>query len=234
MANRLSYTMTRGQLWDRLVMVKNRRTHRVLSLSEARCMVDLGTTKKSVPCEIVTGGGIYLQVSPDETLDFPAGTYDFDIVAPVRSYWQVVARGTLTVEELSNITPLQDGQQMEIRFKKGEDYRTSFSWFDDDGNVISVTDAYLQAKDSLGTTVLDLRWYSTAPDEVAIAALTGNRRGYLAPITGETLELHISELNTIAAGSYTFDLFVKGSSGDWKFLSGGTVVVESSVSTRPA
>lgn len=215
-------------------MVKNRRTHRVVQVSQARCMVDLGSTKKSIPCEIVTGGGVYLRVEPSETLDFPVGEYPIDVVAPVRDYWQVVAQGTLSVVGLDNVTPLQDGQQMEIRFKKGEDYRNTFSWFDSDGNVITVTDAYMQAKDSLGSTVLDLRWYATAPDEATIGGLTANRRGYLAPYTGETLELHISELNSIAAGTYDFDLFVKGSSGDWKFLSGGTVVVESSVSTRPA
>lgn len=197
-------------------------------------MVQVGTRKMPIPVTVSKEGGAYLSLDPSSTIDFPAGDYSFDIAAPVRGYWKIVARGTISVSDMGNVTPLQDGQQMEIRFKKGEDYRNSFAWYDDAGDVITVTDAYMQAKDSLGATVLDLRWYSTAPDEVAIAALTGNRRGYLAPYTGETLELHISELNTIPAGSYDFDLFVKGSSGDWKFLSGGSLIVESSVSTRPA
>lgn len=197
-------------------------------------MVQVGTRKMAIPVTVSAEGGAYLSLDPSSTLDFPAGEYSFDIAAPIRGYWKLVAKGTLSVAEMGNITPLQDGQQMEIRFKKGEDYRNSFAWYDAAGDVLTVTDAYMQAKDSLGTTVLDLRWYATAPDEATIGGLTANRRGYLAPYTGETLELHISELNSIAAGTYEFDLFVKGSSGDWKFLSGGSVVVESSVSTRPA
>lgn len=233
MANILPYTMVRGQLWDRLIVVKNRRTHKTMKFSQARCMVDLGFTKRSITATITSEGAIYLYLDPSETLDFPVGSYDFDVVAPVRDYWQVVARGSIAVSNMDNITPLEDGQQMEIRFKKGEDYRNTFSWTDSSGTLITVTNAYMQAKNSAGTTVLDLRWFSSTPNEATIVALTANQRGYLAPYTGETLELHISEMNSIPAGSYTFDLFVQSSSGDWKFLSGGSIVVESSVSTRP-
>lgn len=226
--------MTRGQIFDRIVVIKNRRTHRTLKLTEARCMVDLGFTKKSISASIIFGGEIYLCVDPAETLDYPVGSYPFDIVAPVRGDWQLVAKGTIEVVAMGNITPTEDGQLMEIRFKKGEDYRNTFSWYDSAGTLITVTDAYMQAKNTAGTTVLDLRWYATAPNEATITAMTANQRGYLSPVTGQTLELHISELNSITAGNYNFDLFVKQSSGDWKFLSGGTVIVESSVSTRPA
>lgn len=234
MSGSIKYTMTRGQIFDRIVVIKNRRTHRTVKLEQARCMVDLGNTKKTISTTIVWDGGIYLYVDPAETLDYPVGTYPFDIVAPVRGDWQLVAKGTIDVVAMGNITPTEDGQLMEIRFKKGEDYRNTFSWYDSSGTLISVTDAYMQAKNTAGTTVLDLRWYSTAPNEATIAAMTANQRGYLSPITGETLELHISDLNSIPAGTYNFDLFVKESSGDWKFLSGGTIVVESSISTRPA
>lgn len=233
MVGRISYKMTRGELWDRLIMVKNRRTRRVIRPSQARAMVDLGTSKKAIPLEITKEGGIYLRFEPDETLDFSVGTFEFDVVAPIRSYWQVVAKGIIEVSNPDNITPYQDGQQMEVRLKKGEDYRNTFSWTDDNGDLVTVTDAYMQAKDTDGNTVLDLRWYATVPSEATISGLTGNRRGYLAPYEGETLELHISDMNTITAGSYPFDLFVKRADGDWKFLSGGTVVVEASVSTRP-
>lgn len=233
MGDHVAYKMTRGELWDRLVIIKDRRTHRVMSITQARCMVDLGFTKKSIPVEITTEGGIYLRVEPSETLDYPIGSYSFDIVAPIRDYWKVVARGTIAVSNMDNITPLEDGQQMEIRFKKGEDYRNTFAWYDSAGALITVTNAYMQAKNTAGTTVLDLRWFATAPNETAIAALTANQRGYLSPYTGQTLELHISELNSIPAGTYDFDLFVQQSSGDWTFLSGGTIVVESSISTRP-
>lgn len=233
MVGSISYKMTRGLLWDRLVIIKNRRTRRVIRPEQARAMIDLSFTKKSIPCEITKEGGIYLRLDPEETLDIPVGTYNFDVAAPIRDYWQTVCKGTIEVSNPDNITPYQDGQQMEIRFKKGEDYRNTFSWYDDDGDLMLVTDAYMQAKDSTGATVIDLRWYATAPSEATIEGLTGNRRGYLSPFSGETMELHISNTNTVAAGTYTFDLFVQKTDGDWKFLSGGSVVVEASVSTRP-
>lgn len=234
MVSRLSYNLERGVLWDRLVIIKNRRTHRIIKPTDARCTADFGTTKYSIPTSISAEGGIYLALTPDQTLDWPDGVeVPFDITAPVRGYWQVVAKGVITVITPDHITPIQDGQQMEIRFKKGEDYRDTISWNDSDGVLITIQNAYMQAKDTLGTTVLDLRWFAVAPDEVAIAALPGEQRGYLAPATGETLEFHISDLNTIPAGSYSFDLFVQDPSDDWVFLTGGTIVVESSVSVKP-
>jgi hypothetical protein len=92
----------------------------------------------------------------------------------------------------------------------------------------------MQAKTSTGTTVLDLRWYATKPSENTVIALTpANKRGYLAPATGATLELHVSNANTIAAGSYSFDLFVQDSAGDWDSISSGTLVVEAAISAPP-
>jgi hypothetical protein len=98
---------------------------------------------------------------------------------------------------------------------------------------VTVQDAFMQAKDSDGANVLDLRWYATKPSEETVVALTGNRRGYIAPIAGATLELHVSDKNTVPAGIYPFDLFVKDSAGDWDCLASGTVVVEASVSVPP-
>ena len=92
----------------------------------------------------------------------------------------------------------------------------------------------MQAKDSAGTTVLDIRWYATVPSEATVIALTpANKRGYLAPSTGATLELHISNKNDIATGSYTYDIFVQDTSGDWDQLVKGTFVVETATSTEP-
>ena len=92
----------------------------------------------------------------------------------------------------------------------------------------------MQANNTAGTTVFDLRWYATAPNEATIIALTpSNKRGYIAPKTGYTLEIHISDTNGIPAGSYPFDLFVKDSAGDWSSISQGQIVVEPSTSTPP-
>jgi hypothetical protein len=233
MVSRISYDMVKGNLWDRLVIIKNRRTHRIIKPTDARCTVDFGTSKYTIPTSISREGGIYLTLTPDQTLDFPVGTLNFDVTAPIRDYWQVVAKGTITVTAADNITPIKDGQVMEIRLKKGEDWRETISWTDSSGSLIAIQNAYMQAKNSAGTKVIDLRWFATKPTEVAIAALPGAQRGYLAPYTGETLEMHISDLNTVTAGTYPFDLFVQPLSGDWVFLSGGSVVVEASVSEKP-
>jgi hypothetical protein len=128
---------------------------------------------------------------------------------------------------------MEDTQAMEIRFKQRIDFRRTFTWRDSTDTIISVQNAYMQAKDSTGATVLDLRWYSTKPSEETIVALTGARRGYLAPIAGGTLEMHVSDKNTILAGAYPFDMFVQDSAGDWDCLASGTVVVEAAVSVPP-
>jgi hypothetical protein len=92
----------------------------------------------------------------------------------------------------------------------------------------------MQAKTSTGTTVVDLRWYASTPSEATVIALTpASKRGYLAPATGATLELHISNTNNVAAGSYSYDLFVQDLSGDWDCIVSGTLVVEAAVSAPP-
>lgn len=233
MISTLKYTLTRGVLWERLVVIKNRRTRRILKVEEARCMVQAGATKINIPVTITNEGGIMLRLEPDATWDLPNGELAFDVAAPVRGYWMTVAQGTITVSTLDTVTPSGDAQDMEIRFKRGEDYRNSFAWSDTEGVIQTVTDAYMQAKDSTGTTVIDLRWFATKPNEAAVLALPAIQRGYLAPYPEESLELHISDANSVPAGTYSFDLFVKGVEGDWVFLAGGTIVVEASVSSRP-
>lgn len=187
-----------------------------------------------------------MYLTAEETRELPEGDLPYDVVAvvPQRSAlagggWTditlPVAAGTINVTSVDLVSSLGDSTYMEITMKKGEDFRLSLSWVDDStGAVLTITDAYMQAKNSAGTTVLDLRWYATAPNESTIAAMTANQRGYIAPFAGETLELHISDLNSIPAGTHSFDLFVKESTGDWKFLTGGSIVVDDSVSTRPA
>lgn len=231
--SRISYTMTRGFLWDRLIIVKNRRTHRVFKPTDARCTVDLGTTKRSIPVSITNEGGIYLKVLPDNTFDYPVGTFDFDVLCLVRGYWLQVARGTLTVENPDLVTSLQDGQQMELVYRRHTDKRETINWTDANGVTLTVLDAVLQAKDANGNIVLDLRWFDTVPNEVAIAALPGEQRGYLAPFEGETMEIHISNLNTIPEGTYPFDILVQEQDNDWVYLTGGNIVVEGTVSEVP-
>lgn len=234
----LSYTMQRGTEFERLVIVKNRRTRRVVYPDTARCVVQLTGSTKEIPVTISSEGGIKLYLSPADTADFPVGTYNFDITAPVDDgYWNVVAKGTIEVTNLGNIAPLEEASAsmpltVDITFRRGEDFKLQFDWTDTDGDIITAADGYMQAKDG-SDTVIDLRWFATKPNEASILALPAVQRGYLAPYAGSSLEMHISDANSVAAGEYAYDLFVKGDNDDWTCIAAGALTVEAAISTRP-
>jgi hypothetical protein len=202
--------------------------------TDCRSYIRTGTlTVAEITTTLTTENGIQLYLDGEETQDLPLGDLAYDVIATINGVQRPVAQGTISVSALNNITPLEDTQEMEIRFKQRVDFRRTFTWKDADGNIIPIQSAFMQAKNSSGTTVIDLRWFDPVPDEATIVALPANRRGYLAPIEGGTLELHISDKNTVAAGSYRFDLFVQDEAGDWDCLSSGTVVVEEAISVPP-
>ena len=231
----VNYSITRGLDWQRLIIVKDRRTHRQVKPTDARAFLKTGLlAKKEITIDLTSENGIMLYLSSEETQDLPLGELEYDVLATINDIQRPVARGTIVVSALDNITPMEDSQAMEIRFKQRVDFRRTFTWKDADGDVLTVQNAYMQAKNTAGTTVLDLRWYSSTPSEATVIGLPVERRGYLAPISGATLEMHISDKNTIAAGSYNFDLFVQDSAGDWDCLASGTVVVEAAISAPPA
>lgn len=235
LAQTVNYNVIRGLPWERLIIVKNRRTHRVVKPTDSRSYVTTtGAGKMEITTTITKENGILLSLTGEETQDLPLGTLTYDVLATIDGVQRPVAQGTITVTALDTVTPLEDAQAMEIRFKQRTDYRRNFTWRDVDGSVLTVQNAYMQAKDTLGDTVLDLRWFSTPPNDATIAELPGERRGYLAPYAGATLEIHVSDLNTVEAGSYPFDLFVQDSAGDWDCLVSGTVVVEAAISSPPA
>jgi hypothetical protein len=232
----VNYRLTKGLPWERLLIVKDRRTRRLVKPTSARCYIKTGDlTVKEVDITLTTENGILLSLTAEETQDLPTGFLSYDVLAVLADVERPVAKGTIEVSGLDNITPLEDSQAMEIRFKKYTDFRQAYTWKDSEGVTISVTDAFMQAKDTAGVTVLDLRWYATTPTEATIIALTpANKRGYIAPKSGYTLEIHISDSNSVPAGSYQFDLFVKDTAGDWSCISSGTLVVEAAVSVPPA
>lgn len=244
MTTTVNYTIEKGISWERLIIVQDGRTRRNIRPTSARGSIKTSTTGRKEFTITFTGeGGLLLCLTEEETADLPSGNLEFDVVATYSKkapydgasteITRPVAKGTITVIGLDNITPMEDTQAMEIRFKQRIDFRRTFTWRDSTNTLISVQNAYMQAKDSTGATVLDLRWYSTKPSEETIVALTGTRRGYLAPIAGATLEMHVSDKNTIPAGAYPFDMFVQDSAGDWDCLASGTVVVEAAVSVPP-
>lgn len=236
MTTHVNYTITRGLPWERLVMVKNKYNRRLMYPADSRAFIQTSTTTKSeITTSITTEGGVLLSLTAEETYDLPEGELSFDVFATISDVQQPIAKGTISVSSLNNITPLEDTDAMEIRYKQYTDYRRTFTWKDAEGAVLTIQSAFMQAKTTSGTTVVDLRWYSSTPSEETVIALTpASKRGYLAPATGATLELHISNANNVPAGSYPFDLFVQDSAGDWDCLASGTLVVEASISAPPS
>ena len=240
MPTTVNYQAVRGLPWSRCITVKSNRTHYRVNVTDPVAFIKItDSQKKQIAAEINSQGIIELVLDSSETTDLPVGALSYDVWANVQVglgeiIYQPVAKGMIDVSNYGSITPLEEVNAMEIRYKQRTDYRRVFTWKDDNGDILTIQDAYLQADDSNGTTVLDLRWYASTPSEATVIALSpANRRGYLAPSTGASLEMHISDTNTIAAGSYPFELFVKDSAGDWECLVQGTVVVETSISSPP-
>lgn len=244
MTTHLEYNLTKGLPWQRLIIVRDSWTHRVQKPLDAWSVVKTSDiSKMPFTINITSEGGILLSLSEEQTKDLPAGDLSFDVIAtlPKRAMFngdsttvtRPVAEGVIKVVELNNITPIEEIDYMEIRIAQGEDFYRSFTWRDDDGSVVTVQNAYMQAVDSDNNMVLDLRWYATAPNEATIAGLPAIRRGYLAPVVNESFMIHISDTNPVPAGEYPFDIFVQDTAGDWSRLTKGTLVVEASVSVKP-
>ena len=231
----VNYTLTRGLPWERLIIVKDKVTHRVLKPTDSSAFVKTGDlTKVELTTTISKENGIMLSLTAEETQDLPLGDLQYDVLATIGGIQRPVAQGTITVSALDTVTPLEDTKAMEIRYKQHTDYRRTFTWKDDAGAVLSIQSAFMQAKTTSGTTVVDLRWYSSTPSEATVIGLTpASKRGYLAPATGATLEMHISNANDVAAGEYKFDLFVQDTAGDWDCIVSGTLVVEEAISAPP-
>ena len=241
----VKYTLIKGLPWERLIIVKDRVTRRIIVPSDAWGVVktsDIGRIELTT--SITTEGGIAISLSEEETKDLPEGLLTFDVIATVRrtpltpdgatTMTTPVAKGTINVSPLGTVTPIEEIDYMELRLGQGEDFYRTFTWRDSNNAIVSVQNAYMQAKDAAGTTVLDLRWYATVPNEATIEGLTANRRGYIAPASGASLIVHLSNTNPIAAGEYSFDIFVQDSASDWSRLTKGTLVIEPSVSAKPA
>lgn len=205
--------------------------------SSPRAFIKTGTTSMVEITTTVTGEpAIQLTLTAEQTKELPVGELAYDVFAVCSNNDKQVSKGLVNVVAIDRVTPEEDSKAMELRYYQNTDFRRTFTWKDSDSNLQTVSDAYMQAKDSAGATVLDIRWYATAPDEATIAAITdGTQRGYLTTSTDvtATIDLHISDLNTVVSGSHSFDLFVKDSVGDWDLLAKGTLVVESSVSSPP-
>ncbi len=244
MTSQLKYTATKGLPWERLIIVKDNVTRRIIKPLDAWGVVktsELGRIQLTTT--LTSEGGIVVSLTEEETKDLPVGDLSFDVVATLpnrplspdgpSTVTRPVAKGTISVVDVGTITPLEEIDYMELRFSQGEDFYRSFTVRDDSGAVVSIQNAYMQAEDSEGTTVVDLRWFSTAPNEATITGLPEEQRGYLAPVENGTLIVHVSNTNPVTSGEYAFDLFIQDTGGDWQRLTKGVMFVEPSVSVKP-
>jgi len=229
------YNLIKGLPWSRQLTVKSRRTRWRVAPSYCNAYIQVSAGhKKEITSEIIGNNNVRISLTADETIDLPEGNLAYDVWATVDEVYQPIVKGTITVSSYNSITPSEDDDAMELRYTQRTDFRRVFTWRDEDGDVLTIQSAFMQAKDTNGTTILDLRWYNPKPNEATVIAISpANRRGYLAPSTGATLELHISNKNDIASGSYSYDIFVQDSVGDWDQLAKGILVVESATSTEP-
>ena len=237
----VNYDIVRGLPWERLILVKDRRSHRVVTPSAARAYIKTGTNSLlEVTTAVTSENGIQLSLTAAQTTDLPAGELSYDVWATCKLYGadveKQVSKGLVNVSTTDRITPEEDSKALELRYTQKTDFYRTFTWKDSDAAVQTVTGAYMQAKTAAGVTVLDLRWYSSKPTEATVIALSpANTRGYL--IAGEaadtTLDMHISDKHDVAAGTYAYDLFVQDSSGDWDVLAAGSLVVEAATSSNP-
>ncbi len=238
----VNYDITKGLPWERLLIIKDRRSHRVVTPSTARAYIQTSTTSVMEVTAAVTGeNGVSLSLTADQTKDLPTGELAYDVFATCKLYGadveKQVSKGLVNVSSVDRITPEEDIKALELRYTQKTDFYRTFTWKNSDDVVQVVQSAYMQAKTSAGVTALDLRWYATKPAEATVVALSpANTRGYITPGvagSGTTLDLHISDKNDIAAGSYSYDLFIQDTEGDWDVLAAGTLVVEAATSSNP-
>ena len=237
----VNYDIVRGLPWERLVIIKDRRSHRVIDPSAARAYIQTSTTSVMEVTAAVTGeNGVALSLTAAQTKDLPTGELAYDVFATCRLYGadveKQVSKGLVNVSSIDRVTPEEDSKALELRYTQKTDFYRTFTWKNSDAAVQTVSSAYMQAKTTAGATVLDLRWYASKPTETTVIALSpANTRGYLiaGQVADTTLDLHISDKNDVAAGTYTFDLFVQDSAGDWDVLAAGTLVVEAATSSNP-
>lgn len=111
----VNYKVERGEVWERLLIIKDRRTRRKRVPTEASATILIDDVKYALPTEITSEGGVFLTMTPSNTEWLVDGEYPWDLVATVsRSALltstplmeTVVVYGTITVSTYNNITPM--------------------------------------------------------------------------------------------------------------------------------
>lgn len=121
----LNYTIDRGETWERLVIIKDRRTRRKRVPVEAMASLRIVSGPKLgawvIPTTITSEGGVSLDLTSGNTEWLDVGVYLWDMVVTIsRSALLTstplvetqVVRGTLTVISYDNITPMDSDGNM--------------------------------------------------------------------------------------------------------------------------
>lgn len=104
---------------------------------------------------------------------------------------------------------------MTIKLRAATDFNRVYTFVNADGATLEISDASFSAWDSSDNVVLSLPFSETPPDEAAIALLDPDKRGYLSPIVGASLELHVSDMAVIPVGTYSYELMVSQTDADY-------------------
>jgi flavorubredoxin len=116
MPKTLNYSIQRGEVWERLIMVKDRRTRRVRKPMQASACILISGVSYAIPSVITAEGGILLEMTPAQTKWLVDGSYAWDGVATISRAQNftsipteetVVFKGTLTVSSYDSVTPME-------------------------------------------------------------------------------------------------------------------------------
>ena len=83
----VNYDIVRGLPWERLLIIKDRRSHRVVTPSTARAYIKTGTNSLLEMTTEVTGeNGLQLSLTAAQTKDLPTGELAYDVWATCKLY----------------------------------------------------------------------------------------------------------------------------------------------------
>ena len=105
MISQANYTLTRGLPWERLVVVKDRVTRRVVKPVQAWATVQTSPLLKADINVTITGeGSLMLYLDATETAALPLGELPYDVVAIVNRRSAIAGGGWTTIT-----TPVASG-----------------------------------------------------------------------------------------------------------------------------
>lgn len=111
-----NYNISRGEVWERLIIPKDRRTRRKRVPTSAAASVLIDDVAYVLPTEITSEGGVLISLTAGNTEWMAVGEYPWDMVLTVSRSALLTStplaetlgvKGTLTVTDYENITPME-------------------------------------------------------------------------------------------------------------------------------